>query len=106
MTEINEAGRSLSLRNQVTSLQNQIILWRQRVRLVVAGINRKISSRMTSPGMLLAAVGVGVAVERTSRHRDWSLATVLDATYACMRLLLSFTSSMQQTTESKRRLEP
>lgn len=106
MTAVEKAGTSPSLGSQVTSLRNQVILRRQRMRSVAAGLNRKISTRMTSPGMLLAAVGVGVAVERTSRHRGWSLATVLDVTYSCITLLLSFTSSMQQTTESRRRLEP
>jgi len=103
MIGVKATGGSPSLRSQVTRLQNQIVLRRQRMRSVAAGINQKINARMTSPGMLLAAVGVGVAVERTSRDRDGSLATVLDATYACIRLLLSFSSSMPQSTESKRR---
>jgi hypothetical protein len=83
------------MRHQVASLEQRLILQRQGVRNILAGMQRKMAARMSSPRMLLAAVGIGVALEHTSRHRGWSLASVLDASNACFRLLLSFSSSIK-----------
>ena len=92
-------GKPQSLRRQVASLENRLILRRQRVRNAMAGINRKVTAQLSSPAALLTAVGIGVAVEQASRRHGWSLTTVLDASNACLRLLLSFSSSVQQLTE-------
>lgn len=95
MTGAGGPHRSRSMRHQVASLEQRLILQRQGVRNILAGMQRKMAARMSSPRMLLAAVGIGVALEHASRHRGWSLASVLDATNACFRLLLSFSSSIK-----------
>ena len=86
-------GQSRSLAHQVIDLEQQLTQHRQKVRSLATGIKRKVTARMISPGMLVAAVGIGVALEQTSRHKGWSLATVLDAANESFRLLLSFKSS-------------
>lgn len=84
----------MSLRRQVAGLEQELILRRQRLRDVAAGIRRKTASRMVSPGVLLAAAAVGVALEQSGHPRGWSLPNALDVTNAGLRLLLTFSSSM------------
>lgn len=93
------SGASRSLRQQVAGLENQIMRRRHKVRSTVPEIHHKVTAQLSSPVALLAAVGVGVAVEQASRHRGWSLATVLEAANAGLGLLLSFSSSVQRLTE-------
>jgi hypothetical protein len=80
---------SASLRNRVFALEAQLMLRRRRVRILA---NEEISARLTSPGMMLAAVGVGVAVEQAGHQRAWSLAGILEASHACLDLMLTFAS--------------
>lgn len=91
---------SRSLTRQVNTLETQIILQRRSVRMAAAGFKRKITARMVSPGSLLAAFGIGVAMERASHHRGWSLATVVNAAIASIRLLLAFSSPVQSVSEN------
>ena len=93
MTGPNMSGHSQSLAHQVSDLEKQLLQRRQRVRALTTGIKRKVTARMIAPGTLVAAVGIGVALEQTSRAKGWSLATVLDAANESFRLLLSFKSS-------------
>jgi hypothetical protein len=104
-----EAGLSeqaQSLSHQVTSLENRLMLRRRRVRALVEDINGKVAARLISPGTLLAAFGIGVAVEQISHHRAWSLATALDTANAFAGLLLALSSPAQQAGNSARRLHP
>ena len=64
---------SRSLAHQVSDLEQQLTQRRQRVRSLARGIKRKVTAQMISPGMLVAAVGIGVALEQTSHHKGWSL---------------------------------
>jgi hypothetical protein len=90
------SGTPRSLRQQVAVLENQIMRRRKKVRMTVPAITGKVAAQLSSPMALLAAVGIGVAVEQASHHRGWSLATVLDASNACLGLLLSFSSLTQR----------
>jgi hypothetical protein len=85
------------LRQQVVGLERQLVLRRQRVRNIAAGIGRKTADRMVSPGVLLLAVGVGVALEQSSHRSGWSLPNLLDAADAGLRLLLTFSSSVRHS---------
>jgi len=86
-------GHSRSLTNQIVDLEKQFTQRRLRVRPLITGIERKVAAQMTTPGVLLTAVGIGAAMEQTGRHAGWTLATVLDAVNASLRLLLLFDSS-------------
>jgi hypothetical protein len=97
MSRAREVVHSRSLRQQVAGLERQLVLRRQRLRNVAARIGRKTASRMVSPGVLLLAVGVGVALEQSSHRRGWSLPNLLDATDAGLRLLLTFSSSVRHS---------
>ena len=80
----------MNLRRQVAGLEQELILRRQRLRDVAAGIRRETASRMVAPGALLAAAAVGVALEQSGHPRGWSLPNALDATNAGLQLLLTF----------------
>jgi hypothetical protein len=92
--------QSQSLSNRATTLEKQLMLHRQRVRILVGEINGKIAARLVSPGTLLAGVGIGVAVEQASHHRAWSLATALDTASAFIGLLLSLSPPAQQASKN------
>lgn len=91
--DMSEPSQSLSSR--INALEMQIMLRRRNVRTVEAGFKRKITAWMVSPVTLMEAFGIGVAVEQTSHHRGWSLATVVNAASASVRLLLAFSSPVQ-----------
>jgi hypothetical protein len=97
MSRAREAVDSRSLRKQVAGLERRLVLRRQRVRNVVAGISRTFTSRMVAPGTLLVAVGFGAALEQSGHRSGWSLPNLLDATNAGLRLLLTFSSSMHHS---------
>lgn len=84
-----------SLTRRINALEIQIMSRRRNMRSVVAGFKRKITAWMVTPATLLEAFGIGVFMEQTSRHRDWSLATVVGAAGASIRLLLAFSSQVQ-----------
>jgi hypothetical protein len=89
-----------SLTRRINTLETQITLRRRNVRTVKAGFKRKITSWMVSPVTLLEAFGIGVVMEQTSHHRGWSLATVVNAASASIRLLLAFSSPAQSVNEN------
>jgi len=93
MSRVREVVHSQSLRQQVAGLERQLVLRRQRLRDVAARFSRKTASQMVSPGVLLLAFGVGVALEQSGQPRCWSLPTALDAANAGFRLLLTFSSA-------------
>lgn len=97
MSRAQKVVHSQSLRRQVAELEQRLVLRRQRLRNVAAGISRKAASRMVSPGVLLVAVGVGVALEQSSHRRGWSVPNVLDATNAGLQLLLTFSSAARHS---------
>jgi len=101
---MSEQSRSLS--NQVSSLEERLVLRRRRVRTLVEDINGNVTARLISPATLLAAFGIGVAVEQISHHRAWSLATALDTANAFTGLLLALSSPVQQAGNTVRRLHP
>jgi hypothetical protein len=104
-----EAGmseQSRSLRNQATTLEKRLVVRRQRVRTLVEDFNGNVTARLISPTTLLAAFGIGVAVEQVSHHRAWSLATALDTTSAFTGLLLALASPVQQAGDNTRRPGP
>lgn len=88
MTRAHRMGQPQSLSHQITDLERQSTQRRRSIRTLVTGIRRKVTARMITPGALVVAAGFGVALEQTSRHEGWSLATVLDAANAGLRLLL------------------
>jgi hypothetical protein len=92
MSRAREVVQSQSLRRQVAGLEQQLVLRRQRLRNGAADIRRKTAARMVSPGVLLVAAAVGVALEQSGHRRGWSLPNALDATNAGLRLLLTLSA--------------
>ncbi|MDZ4730449.1 MAG: hypothetical protein SH820_10965 [Xanthomonadales bacterium] len=83
------SGGSRALSSEAENLEKQLILRRQRLRSAAHEFNRKFSAKMTSPGVLLSAVGVGVALEQANHHRGWSILGLLNTTNSCIQLLRS-----------------
>lgn len=92
---------STSLRKQVAGCEARLLLRRQRVRALLGDANQKASAQLTSPGMLLAAVGVGFAVEQVGHRRQWTLAAMIEAGHTCTGLLLALGSFRQQVSDSE-----
>ncbi len=88
-----------SLTRQINALEMQIMTRHRNVRTVVAGFKRKITDWMVSPVTLLEAFGIGVAIEQTNHRRGWSMASIVGAASASIRLLLSFSSQVQSGSE-------
>jgi len=84
-----------SLTRRINALETQIMLRHRNTRMVEAGFKRKITTWMISPVTLLEAFGIGVVMEHTNHHHGWSLATVVNAASAGIRLLLAFSSPAQ-----------
>lgn len=93
------SGGSRALRSDAENLEKQLILRRQRLRMTAHDLKRKFSARMTSPGMLLSAVGVGVALEQANHHRGWSILSILNAANSSIQLLLSFSSAARSAVD-------
>ena len=91
-----------SLTRRINTLEMQIMSRHRNMRTVVAGFKRKITARMVAPATLLEAFGIGVVMEQASRHRGWSLATVVGAAGASLRLLLAFSSQVPSGSEKSR----
>lgn len=100
------ANNSRSLRLQADGLEHQLGCRRQRLRLRITGIKQAVIVRLASPAMLLAAFGIGVALEQTSHRRKGSLAYMLNAGYAGARLLATLLSTMRAANRSYRESRP
>lgn len=94
------AKNSGSLTGRINALEMQIMSRHRKVRTVAAGCKRKITAWIVSPVTLLEAFGIGVVMERTSHHRGWSLATVVNATSAGIRLLLAISTPAHSVNEN------
>lgn len=85
-----------SLRQQVQTLERQLLQHRLRARILSAEIKQKTTARLISPVTLLAGFGTGIALEQLGRNRKWTYSNVFDVAYACAKLLL-FASARQLT---------
>lgn len=104
--ETESSGNSQSLQDQVTGLERQLFLRHQRVQAVGKQIKHKITIQAVSPGMLLAATGIGVLLEQTRHHRTRSGTNGFDLAYAGIGLLTSLTAPKSQAAEHAPRLSP
>lgn len=100
---------ALPLAVRIDGLEKSLLERRRRISTGAMGIGPKLRARLTSPGMLLAAVGLGVVLGRGVRqHGGWSLLTVLNAASTGSRLLMNAMSSPKQpqasTNESRTRI--
>lgn len=100
---------ALPLAARIDSLEKGLLERRRRISTGARGIGPKIRARITSPGMLLAAVGLGVVLQRAGRqHGGWSVMTVLNAVSTVSTLLMNAMSSPNQpqasTNETRTRL--
>lgn len=64
---------------------------RRRIGTETAALRHRLRERPTSPGALLAAGGVGVALEQSKRRRRWSLLSALNVFNALATLLATMT---------------
>lgn len=88
--EAPEASIDLELR--IHAVEQRLLERRQRIGRVASGIGQKVRVRTSSPGMLTAAVGFGVFLQRTRHRRTWSLLTLLNAAYMSSSLVMTLSS--------------
>lgn len=88
---------ALPLAVRIDVLEKSLLERRRGISARAKGIGPKIRARMTSPGILLAAVGLGVALGRGRRQLGaWSWMTVLNAVSTGGTLLMNAMSSPKQ----------
>jgi len=93
---------SLPLALRIQAVERRILERRQRIGTVAARIGPDLRARMISPGMLTAAVGFGVFLQRTHRSGDrtWSLVTLLNAAYTSSSLVMNIASWVSPAPET------
>ncbi len=76
-----------TLLRQITELEAQLDRRRQRLQVQVEGIRQKVTGQLITPGVLLAAVGIGITLEQSHHLKFWSVAALLNAVNASLGLL-------------------
>jgi hypothetical protein len=87
MSSVVDADTPTSLNRQIDIVARRLAERRLRVAADAARLRQTFRRRLVSPGMLLAAVGVGIALEQSKRRRQWSLLSALNAFNAGATLL-------------------
>jgi len=72
---------------QITELETQLDRRRQSLRLQVTGIRHKVTGQLITPGVLLAAVGFGVTLERSQHLNFRSVTALFDTVRTSLGLL-------------------
>jgi hypothetical protein len=80
---------SRSLRRQADTLELKLACRQRKLWFRIDRIKQAMVARLASPTMLLVAFGSGVVLEQTSHRRKDTLAYLLNAGYAGIRLLES-----------------
>lgn len=82
-----------SLDAQIAAMEGQLL--RRRIQIVsnAKALKSAFWQRIASPGMVIAAVCVGVALGRNKPRRYWSVLSVLNAINTCATLLVAVSSS-------------
>jgi len=93
-------NKSRSLRRQADRLELKLADRRWTLRLRFDRAKQALVARLSSPTMLLVAFGTGVALEQTSHRRKDSLADLLNAGYAGIRLLASLSYAKRASDRS------
>jgi hypothetical protein len=81
----------------VSVVESRVIARRERVRALAAAIREKGHERVTSAGTMIAAFGVGVALEQISHRDAWWLVSLLGATSTLERLTLTAAAMVRRT---------
>jgi hypothetical protein len=93
MSLIRSTNDEHTLSQQIILLEQQLIRRRDVVRNQLAAVGQKVIPQKVTPGLLLTAAGIGVALQQHSHKSAWSLAALLDAVDAGSRLMLTFKPS-------------
>ena len=77
MSSTESSQASGASRATVSLAEARVVARRTRVVALAADIRQKSHTRIASAGTLIAAFGVGVAIEQLKRRRGWRLVSVL-----------------------------
>ena len=92
MTSANPSAGSLPLDLRIHLVEQRLLARRQRIGSVAARIGQRMRARMSSLGMLTAAVGFGVFLHRSREHRTRSMLTWLNAACTTSSLVVTVSS--------------
>lgn len=99
-----ETSRTEALRVQIDAVEQRLAVNRSRLRADARGVVKKVPARLVAPASLAAGVAVGVIMEQASRHRPWSLATMLQGISVANRFattLVALTKARNESTASE-----
>src|SRR5262245_3106114 len=89
----------IALDRQIGVVAARMNARRQRIVDDAERLQRTFNDRLRSPAALLAAIGVGVALEQTRRRRrSWSLVGIINVVNACLALKTSLEHHFRDTT--------
>ena len=91
---------SRSLRQQAAALELKLAGRHRRLRSRIDRIKQTMAASLASPTLLLVAFGTGVVLEHTSHRRKDSLAYLLNAGYAGVRMLASLSFAIRAANKS------
>jgi hypothetical protein len=92
---LKNTSNSRSLRRQADRLELKLADHQRTLRFRIERSKQTMVARLTSPTTLLVAFGTGVLLEQTSHRRKDSLAHLLNAIYAGIRLLASLSYAVR-----------
>lgn len=87
----------MSLKDSIRATERSIALRRDRLGVAVNGVTRSVSTRMVSPGALVAAGLVGAALHRNQPGHLVQVMALLQAANAGLLRLLTLTSWMRSS---------
>lgn len=92
MISAGDREQSTPLDLRIYVVEQRLTEGRRRIGNVVEGIRQRARTRAISPGMLTAAFGFGVLLQRSRDHRTLSLMTLLNAAYTSSSLVVTVSS--------------
>ncbi|HEY6599081.1 MAG TPA: hypothetical protein VIZ30_07205 [Pseudomonadales bacterium] len=88
------------LRAQIDAAEERLAVKRSRLRADARAVAKKVPGRLVAPASLAGGVAVGVIMEQASRHRPWSLATMLQGISVANRFAATLIALMKTRNES------
>lgn len=96
MTPARDADPPMSLNRQIDVVGRRLGERRRRIAEETATLRQGLRQRLTSPGALLAAIGVGIALEQSKHRGRWSLLRALNVLNAGVALLATISRRKPQ----------
>ena len=91
-----ETDPEIALDRQIGDVARRMHVRRRAIATDAEQLRRTFNDRLRSPGALLTAMGVGVALEQSRRRGHWSLVSVLNVINAFLALKSSLKAHVSE----------